>query len=259
MRQPAGVLPARQQSPTFIDECNPAKQCNVSKTGLRSYLARRITKRNTHILVSTRSNKLETSGAQQTKTLLEQTQVYPVSRGHRMTPHEMQRLHKALSLQLMQPMTEPENLLAAKLMSEGKKTKVFFESLSEAAWQTPIYTDGAQWDARETLAHLIQAEASLRALFERVVAGGDGAPVDFDIERFNREHTGRLASLSRDELLQRYADERRATADFADGLSASQLALRGRHPALGDSSIEDMLKLIYLHNSMHVRDIKKAG
>jgi hypothetical protein len=162
----------------------------------------------------------------------------------------------------MQRMTEHNNALAAKLAaklaSEGERTMTFFQSLPDEAWAKKVYANGAQWDAQETLAHLIQAEASLRVLFQRVVAGGEGAPADFNIEQFNHEHTGRLAQLSRDALLQRYADERRATVAFASGLTNAQLAMRGRHPALGDSSIEDMLKMIYLHNSMHVRDIKKV-
>lgn len=156
-------------------------------------------------------------------------------------------------------MTESNNALAGKLMAEGDKMRAFFESLPEEAWHKKVYADGAQWDARETLSHLIQSEASLRALFKQVVAGGEGAPVDFDIDRFNQEHTGRLAKLSRDELLQRYADERKATVEFASGLAGAQLEMRGRHPAMGDSSIEDMLKMIYLHNSMHMRDIRKAA
>lgn len=157
----------------------------------------------------------------------------------------------------MQPMTENNNTLAAKLMSEGEKTLAFFQALPEDTWSKKVYADGAQWDAREMLAHLIQAEASLRVLFKQVVAGGEGAPADFDIDQFNRERTGKLAALSREELLQRFARERHKTADFANGLTADQLAIRGRHPALGDSSIEEMLKMIYLHNTMHVRDIKK--
>lgn len=151
------------------------------------------------------------------------------------------------------------NTLAMKLMNEGEKTATFFRALPDDAWNKKVYADGAEWDAHETLAHLIQAEASLRVLFKQVVAGGEGAPVGFDVDRFNRERTGRLATLSREELLQQFMHERRKTADFAGGLSAEQLALRGRHPALGDSSIEEMLKLIYVHNAMHVRDIKKAG
>jgi hypothetical protein len=156
-------------------------------------------------------------------------------------------------------MTEQNNPLAAKLLSEGEKTMAFFQALPDETWSRRIYTDGAEWDARETLAHLIQAEASLRVLFKQVVAGGEGAPADFNVNAFNRERTGRLAALSREELLQRFMHERRKTANFAGGLSAGQLALRGRHPALGDSSIEEMLKMIYLHNNMHVREIKKVA
>ena len=155
-------------------------------------------------------------------------------------------------------MTEINSTLAAKLLSEGERTLTFFQSLPEEAWSKKVYSDGAQWDARETLAHLIQAEASLRVLFKQVVAGGEGAPADFDIDRFNRDRTGRLAALSREELLHRFQHERNKTAEFAAGLTTAQLALRGRHPALGDSSVEEMLKMIYLHNTMHVRDIKKA-
>ncbi len=59
------------------------------------------------------------------------------------------------------------------------------------------------------------------------------------------------------ELLDIFSGTRQATAVFARGLDDAQLALRGRHPAMGDSSLGDILKMIYLHNTMHVRDIKK--
>ena len=148
--------------------------------------------------------------------------------------------------------------LATKLRSEGERTAAFFSALPEEDWQRALYLDGAEWEVRDALEHLIQSEASLRVLFKQVVAGGEGAPANFDIDGFNRERTGRLAALSREELLQRFAHERNKTADFANGLTDEQLALRGRHPALGESSIEEMLKLIYVHNTMHMRDIKRA-
>lgn len=148
--------------------------------------------------------------------------------------------------------------LATKLRSEGEHTLAFFTGLAEEDWQQALYLDGAEWRVRDALEHLIQSEASLRVLFRKVVVSGEGAPANFDIDGFNRERTGRLAALTREQLLQRFTHERNKTADFASELTVEQLALRGRHPALGDSSIEEMLKMIYLHNTMHVRDIKKV-
>jgi hypothetical protein len=148
--------------------------------------------------------------------------------------------------------------IADKLISEGKRTIEFFSQLDEAVWLKPVFHDGAMWNVRGIFEHLIEAERTLLKLFESVVAGGAGASPEFDIDRFNREHTGRLAELSREHLHLRFEENRKSTSDFARGLSDEQLDRRGRHPALGDSSVEDMLKMIYLHNTMHVKDVKRS-
>jgi hypothetical protein len=148
--------------------------------------------------------------------------------------------------------------LADKLTSEGERILDYFRTLPEADWGRPIFEHGAQWTVRGVFEHLILSEASLLKLFANVLAGGPGATPEFDIDRFNLEHTGRLAVEGRERLLARYGETRRNTADFARGLSDAQLAMRGRHPAMGDSSVEDMLKLVYLHHSMHVRDVRRA-
>jgi hypothetical protein len=154
-------------------------------------------------------------------------------------------------------MSDRSSQLAEKLMNEGERTLGFFRGLLKETWDKRIFEDGAQWTVREVFEHLIVSEESLRKLFAQVVAGGKGASESFDIDRFNREHTGRLASLQREDLFQRYDISRRQTVEFTRILSHEQLALRGRHPAMGDSSVEDMLKMVYLHHAMHVRDVKR--
>jgi hypothetical protein len=155
-------------------------------------------------------------------------------------------------------MSERAVWIADKLISEGKRTTEYFSQLKPEAWNTPAFHDGAKWDVRGIFEHLIESERTLRKLFESVVAGGAGASPDFDIDRFNREHTGRLAEVSREDLHLRFVENRKLTSDFARGLNDEQLDRRGRHPAMGDSSVEDMLKMIYLHNTMHVKDVKRS-
>lgn len=157
-------------------------------------------------------------------------------------------------------MTSPAaSALADKLLSEGARILEYFAGLPDETWDKPLYTHETLWHVTEVFEHLILSERTLLALFGQVADGGAGAPADLDIDRFNREHTGDLAGLSRAKLLDAFEAQRAETASFARGLSDEQLARRGRHPALGDSAVGDMLKMIYLHNAMHLKDVKRAA
>ena len=148
--------------------------------------------------------------------------------------------------------------LADKLVSEGERTLAYYQALLATAWQQPIYGAGANWTLRDVFEHLIISETSLQQLFQRIVSTGAGIEDGFNIDQFNAEHTRELSALSMDELSQHYTQTRQRTADFTRNLTDEQLAIRARHPAIGDSALEDMLKLIYLHHSMHMRDVKKS-
>jgi DinB superfamily len=161
---------------------------------------------------------------------------------------------------IIHAMTSPAaSVLADKLLGEGARIREYFAGLSDAHWDQPLYTHEKTWRVTQVLEHLILSERNLLGLFKQVAAGGAGAPTDFDIDRFNLEHTGDLAELSRAKLLEAFEAQRAETASFARALSDEQLALRGRHPALGDSTVSEMLKMIYLHNAMHLKDVKRAA
>lgn len=120
-----------------------------------------------------------------------------------------------------------------------------------------IYADGAQWSTRDILEHLVISEQEMQRLRAQIIEIEVGAPDGFDIDAYNLNETGRFAALSIEELLALFANTRQNTALDARRMNETQLARRGRHPAMGDSSIEDIFKIIYLHNTMHIRDIRK--
>lgn len=155
-------------------------------------------------------------------------------------------------------MSQRSNQLADKLINDGERTVAFFRGLPDEAWDRQLFDEGAKWRVRDVFEHLCISEHSLCRLFERIIATGQGAPEGFDVDAFNKEKTGRFAALSRDELFALYAETRQRTVDFTRRLTDEQLAIRARHPALGESSLEDMIKMIYLHHQMHVRDVKKG-
>jgi len=161
-------------------------------------------------------------------------------------------------LPIISTMGEKASALAAKLQAEGERTMRFFRELNETQWQSSVFHDGAQWTVRGVLEHLIVSETQLQQLFEAIVRTGMGAPEGMNVDALNLERTGSLFPLNREDILNYYTSTRRATIEFAQTLTDEQLAIRARHPAIGESALEDQLKLIYLHHQMHVRDVKKA-
>lgn len=147
--------------------------------------------------------------------------------------------------------------LAEKLKNEGEKMATFFAALTAEQWQQVIYAEGDQWTARSILAHFVSAEHGFLKIFASVRSGGPGASDDFDIDRYNASQQAKLAESTPAELLERYRAVRAEMVAFAAGLDEADLQKRGRHPALGVTSLGEMLKMVHLHNTMHLRDLKR--
>ena len=148
--------------------------------------------------------------------------------------------------------------LTTRLDDEGERIHGFFTSLQDATWETVVYTEGARWTVRQILAHFIVTEQALRALVEEILTGGAGAPEDFDINTFNETEVNRLDSEPPSALLDTYKMERERTLHMLNGLEESDLLLEGQHPYFGTMTIEQLLKWIYRHASIHLREIRRA-
>lgn len=154
-------------------------------------------------------------------------------------------------------MTETAQL-AQKLTNEGERLASFFESLSEQQWKTEVYTEGSIWTIRSILAHLVTAENALVKLFGSIRDGGPGVSEDFSIDRYNARQQDKTGDLTAQELLARYRAVRAEMVQFVAGLEDTDLAKIGRHPFLQQTSLREMVKMVYLHNQIHYRDLKKV-
>jgi uncharacterized damage-inducible protein DinB len=148
--------------------------------------------------------------------------------------------------------------LAQKLKSEGEKFASFFAALDDSQWQTDVYTEGTTWTIRNVLAHFVTAEQGFIMLFSNIRAGGPGASDDFSIDRFNARQQEKTAGLGPAELLEQYRAVRAEMVDFVSGLQDADLEKTGRHAYLGQTSLREMIKMVYIHNQLHYRDLKKA-
>ncbi len=150
------------------------------------------------------------------------------------------------------------NELAEKLRSEGERFVSIFADLTDEQWQKQVYTEGATWTIRNVLSHFVTSERGLLRLFENIRRGGEGASEDFSIDRYNAAMQARTQELTPQELLEQYRTTRAESVAWTSGLSESDLEKQGRHPFLGVTTIREMVKMLFLHNQLHYRDIRKA-
>lgn len=148
--------------------------------------------------------------------------------------------------------------LAEKLKTEGERMTAFFAELSDAQWDADVYTEGTTWSIRNVLSHFVTSERGLIRLFERIRATGEGSSLDFSIDRYNAAQQEKTKDLSPAELIEQYKQTRAESVRWVSGLKEAELEIRGRHPFLGETVIREMVKMLYLHNQLHYRDVKRA-
>lgn len=148
--------------------------------------------------------------------------------------------------------------LAEKLKAEGEKFISIFSALTDDQWNQEIYTEGTTWTIRNVLSHFVTSERGLLKLFERIRQGGPGAADDFSIDRYNAAQQEKTKELSAPELLEQYQQVRASSIAWVSSLEEKELEIMGRHPFLQITTIREMIKMLYIHNMTHYRDMKKV-
>jgi len=148
--------------------------------------------------------------------------------------------------------------LAEKLKAEGEKIVSIFSGLTDDQWNQEVYTEGTTWTIRNVLSHFVTSERGLIKLFEQIRQGGAGAADDFSIDRYNAAMQERTKEATAQELLEQYKQIRAGSVAWVAGLQDEELEIMGRHPFLEITTIREMIKMLYIHNMTHYRDMKKA-
>jgi hypothetical protein len=148
--------------------------------------------------------------------------------------------------------------LLARLRKGITRSREVFEHLERTEWEIVLYEDPYPWTIRDLLAHFLSAEEGLLRLAQDVAAGGNGAPEGFDYHAFNAREQARLACVPRDRLMNDLVAARQCTLSWIEELEESALDQVGRHPALGEITVETFINAVYGHQLMHIRDLKRV-
>jgi hypothetical protein len=155
-------------------------------------------------------------------------------------------------------MTDRRDEIAAELEKGLAETVSFFKSLSPGELRAQVYQDGAQWTVQQVLAHFAAIERSMHRLFKDILAGGPGAPPDFDFERYNLSQTRKYDGLTLDELIDRFTEVRQETIRIVREMREDDLDREGLHAFHGHGRLDRFIRWAYEHVRIHEDDIRKT-
>lgn len=152
-------------------------------------------------------------------------------------------------------MSNPAHRILPRIEATREELLAFVDGLDEAvlAWHPP----GGGWSIRENLAHLADAEHGHRRFAQAVLAGQPVRIEGFDLDRWNEERVARREGQSVGEILDALRAERQETLALVSTIPPGAWEKRGDHPALGELSVQQVIKVIGVHERMHLREMRQ--
>jgi hypothetical protein len=147
-------------------------------------------------------------------------------------------------------MTAP---ILAKLAKSRETLQAAIATLTEAQLDS---CPGDGWTIREMLTHLVNAEEDHVAVIRAITEGHtDRLPTEIDMNAHNERRVAERQGWTLPQIVRALADQRQNTVALFASLSAEKLALSGRHPVLGERTVDEIFRFIVLHERLHAQEI----
>lgn len=118
-----------------------------------------------------------------------------------------------------------------------------------------IYSEGAQWTLRQLTIHLAWADAGHNNMLYHYAEGKPFIPDNYDINYANKRAVEKRAEMTVTEARETLAKNREELLAWLQTVDDSILSMTGRHPAKEDATLEDIMKIIAIHENGHAEDI----
>ena len=115
-------------------------------------------------------------------------------------------------------MSERQRHINKRLRATGAATAEFFRSFAADSFQQQIYSTGGDWLLRDVLAHFVSIEHTFLNYGREILAGGEGAPEDFDIDEYNEAQIALKQHQEPDELLAAFEYAREETIALVESM-----------------------------------------
>ncbi len=142
------------------------------------------------------------------------------------------------------------------LVKLNKSREVLLSVIGDLPDDSLDRQSGEGWSIRQMITHLVNAEEDHRAIIEAVLNEQTyRIPTTFVLDEHNQRRLDEKGRLSRADLLAALADQRRQTETLLSHLNEEQLALTAPHPALGTKTVDEIFRVIALHERIHAQEI----
>lgn len=155
-------------------------------------------------------------------------------------------------------MTDEEKQgLLTQLQTTRQELKTLLTGLTDAQWETAVYSEESTWTIADLLRHLTGAESSMTKLMTLIRDGGEGVPEDFDLNRWNARVVQKTKEIPTSALFAEMEQNRAGLIDFINSLADADWEKKGRHGSGHILSITQICQLIAAHEATHTADIQK--
>ncbi len=125
-------------------------------------------------------------------------------------------------------------------------------------WETQVYSEGAAWNVRQLLVHLVLTDAAHYYMAMGYSEDKEVVPADFDLERYNRRSVEKKAELTPEQARASLAESRATLNAWLDGVTdESVFEKTGRHGSMNIFSIRQILRVAAQHEKNHALDIAR--
>ena len=145
------------------------------------------------------------------------------------------------------------------IQADHEASLAILRRLTPEQWAQPVPSDeGAEWKARDVLAHLATSEGGQLGQITRLLDGKETVPGDFDLTRYNRRSVEKKAAQSVPELLTIIERDHEEVLKALDTVDVADFDKTGRH-ARGDTiTVERFFRRITSHRRRHLEELAAA-
>ncbi len=145
------------------------------------------------------------------------------------------------------------------ILADHAASMDIFSRITQEQWEKAVPSDeGAEWKARDVLAHLAVSEEGQLGQITRCLAGEATVPDDFDLARFNRRSVQKRANKPVEDLLNDIKLGHAKVVAALNSIADGELDKTGR-AARGDViTVEEFFIRITQHRKQHAEELKRA-
>ena len=155
-------------------------------------------------------------------------------------------------------MTDRKTQLRQTIQADDAASMAIFKRITLEQWDQPVPSDeGANWKARDVLAHVAVSEGGQFSVIQRVLAGEGGVPADFELNRYNRRAVQKQAEHTVPDFLAAIERDHTQVLALLETVSETDLDRTGRH-ARGDMlTVAQFFHRITEHRRQHADELAR--